>query len=193
MFELEPVSAARAVADLVHEGGHFVRVEETGLRGQVTLRVDLALPTVPAALADAVGLEVPAMRKVMVKDTRVAVWMAPDELLLVMPHGEVQGAVEALGKAFAGVHHLALDVSDQRVIFRLTGERVAELLAKGAPVDLSERAFPVGAMRRTHIAEIPVGFWRRESTEWEIVCFRSMAPHLGEWLRQCSTAGSEVY
>ncbi len=98
----------------------------------------------------------------------------------------------SLGEALAGKHHMAVNVSDARAVITLAGAGVAEVLAKGAPVDLSEAAFPAGTARRTHIAGVAVGFWRKEDHEWEIVCFRSFARYLFDWLVESSKEGGEV-
>jgi sarcosine oxidase subunit gamma len=120
--------------------------------------------------------------------------MSPDELMLFTPYAEAGALVAALDEALAGEHHLAVDVSDARAVIGLVGAGVgpgvAEVLAKGAPIDLA--AFPVGAARRTHLGGIAVAFWRKSEDEWEIVCFRSLARHLFDWLVQASREGSEV-
>ncbi len=52
--------------------------------------------------------------------------------------------------------------------------------------------FPVGHARRTHLANIAVGVWRESETDWELVCFRSFARHLYDWLVISSQEGSEI-
>ncbi|MEM8990313.1 MAG: sarcosine oxidase subunit gamma family protein [Pseudomonadota bacterium] len=192
MHELQRVSAAPAVAGAVHESGHFVRVAESGLRGQVTLRGDLATPAMARAVNEAVGLAVPDRLRGNFDGPRAVLWMARDELMLLLPHEEARAAAAQASAALSDTHHLAIDVSDARTIFTLTGENAAALLAKGAPVDLSATGFPVGTVRRTHLGEIAIAFWRREETVWEVMGFRSTAPHLAEWLRTSSLLGAAV-
>jgi sarcosine oxidase subunit gamma len=118
--------------------------------------------------------------------------MSPDELLLFTAYDQAEALAAELGAALAGAHHLAVDVSDARALLTLTGAGVAEVLAKGAPLDLTEAAFPVGAARRSHIGGVAVGFWRKAEHEWEIVCFSSFARHLFDWLVESSVEGGEV-
>ena len=118
--------------------------------------------------------------------------MSPDELLLFVAYDRAGALAASLGAALAGAHHLAVDVSDARAVIRLSGSGVAEVLAKGAPVDLGPAAFPAGTARRSHICGVAVGFWRRGENEWEIVCLASFARHLFDWLVESSREGSEV-
>ena len=170
----------------------YIGIETAGPRGQVSLRADLADAHVAAAVQKVTGLALPDRLGVTHEGAARAVWMSPDELLLMVPAGEAGAAVATLTSELADRHHMALDVSDARVVFRLTRAGVGEVLAKGAPCDLSDRACPPGTARRTHIAGLAVGLWRLEPEVWEIVCFRSYAHHLEAWLRASAVPGSEV-
>lgn len=191
MSDATHVSAPEGIRAIKLGSGLLIEIEETP-RGQVTLRGDLADKTLAGAVKALAGVAVPGPRSAAFDGERGAVWMSPDELLLMLPWGDGPGAVRTLEARLAGLRFMAVDVSDARVCFTLRGDLVPEILAKGAPVDLSDAAFPVGACRRTHLAEIAVGFWRRERTVWEIVCFRSFAHHLLDWLETVSREGAEV-
>ena len=56
-----------------------VRVEEAGLRGMVTLRAELGAAKVKKAVKDAMGTDIPAVRKAALAGGRGALWMSPDE------------------------------------------------------------------------------------------------------------------
>lgn len=186
------VSAADGVAGRVIAAGHSIRIEEAGLTGMIALRGDLASSQMAAAVEAATGAALPEPWRVAQGSKGRVVWMSPDELLILTGADRAEATLSAASEALAGQHHLALDMSDSRVVFRLTGAAVGEVLAKGAPVDLRDSAFPVGAVRRTHIAEIAVGFWRLGPEEWEIVCFRSLGHHLLGWLEAVSVDGAAV-
>lgn len=184
---VEPLSSLnRAEA----QAGQCIRIVDRGPVGQVTLRGDLASAALIEAVRSGIGVDVPGPLGAAFAEGKGAVWMSPDELLLFAPYAEAGALVAALDEALAGVHHLAVDVSDARAVIGLIGPGVAEVLAKGAPIDLS--AVPVGTARRTHLGGIAVAFWRKTAEEWEIVCFRSLAGHLFDWLVQASREGSEV-
>jgi sarcosine oxidase subunit gamma len=118
--------------------------------------------------------------------------MSPDEVLLFVAYDQAGALAASLGAALAGEHHLAVDVSDARAVITLAGANVAEVLAKGASVDLGAAAFPAGTARRSHIGGVAVGFWRKSEHEWEIVCFSSFARYLFDWLVESSKEGGEV-
>lgn len=174
------------------EIGQTIHITDRGPVGQVTLRGDLTSKAIAKAVKAGVNVTVPGVRQASFAGETGAVWMSPDELLLFTSYDEAGSLVEALEAALAGERHMAIDVSDARAVIAISGEAVPEVLAKGAPVDLSETAFPIGTARRTHLAGIAVAFWRKTETEWEIVCFRSYARHLFDWLIAASRQGSEV-
>lgn len=187
------MSEPRSALDRAAAGaGHLIRIEDRGPVGQVTLRGDLASDTIRAAVRAAVGLDVPAPLNAAFDGPKGAVWMSRDELLLFTAYDQAGEMVEGLEAALAGVHHMAIDVSDARAVIALEGAAVREVLAKGAPVDLSEAACPVGTARRSHIGGVAVAFWPRTEQAWEIVCLRSFARHLFDWLTRTSRDGSEV-
>jgi sarcosine oxidase, subunit gamma len=170
----------------------IVGIEDTGLRGQVTLKGDLAGQEMTGAVREIVGLDVPDTWRAAFDGERGALWMAPDELLLLVPYAEASAAVARLDEMLAGRHCLALDVSDMRTILRLTGAQTGEVLAKGVPCDLRDRAFPPGSARRTTTAGIAVALWRLEAEVWEIAAFRSYAHHLMAFLEDGARPGSAV-
>jgi sarcosine oxidase subunit gamma len=172
--------------------GQSIRIEDRGTVGQVTLRVDLGSEALRAAVRAGVGVDVPGPLQAAFDGDRGAVWMSPDELLLFTAYDQAGELVASLGEALAGEHHLAVNASDARAVITLTGAGVAEALAKGAPVDLTEATFPVGTARRTHIGGVAVGIWRKAEHEWEIVCFHSFARYLFDWLVDSSRQGGEV-
>ena len=165
---------------------------EQPLRGMVSIRADLDDSAISAAITKATGTSVPAQRKVEMGESAQLIWMSPDELLLTCAYGEVAASLDALTGALGEAHHLVLDVSDARAIFRLEGAAVREVLAKGAPVDLSRAAFGVGDVRRTRISQIASAFYQigDDPDQFEVICFRSYAQYLWDWLVASSREGS---
>ena len=112
----EPMSALGGAKS---EG--FARIREIGPLGMISLRAKADVKALPKAIKAAVGTGVPATRRIEIEGERACGWMSPDEYLLVMPYGAVAGALEAIAKAMGGAHHLAVDVSDARAVFRVEG------------------------------------------------------------------------
>ena len=166
----------------------LIHVSEAPARCQITVKGDLDALRDPLS---ALGFAVPAPLTLTQNDDRMAVWMAPDELLLMAADGA--GADILSGFDGAGVRHLAVDVSDARVVVALSGPRVAEVLAKGVPLDLTEPAFATGTARRTHLGPLGVLVLRTGEADWEVLGFRSAAGYLMEWFRTAAAPGSEVF
>jgi sarcosine oxidase subunit gamma len=155
--------------------------EPDGAVGMVTLRADLAAPAVAAALA-AFGTGVPAQRRIIRAGDRAAGWMSPDEMLLVMPGADAAAVLGAVQAALAGTHHLAVDVSDARALFRLRGSGWRETLARLMPVDLHPDVFGPGELRRTRLAQVACAVWISGADEASVVCFRSVSRYVADLL-----------
>ena len=148
-----------------------VEVREVGPQGMITLRGDLSSAKVKSAVKSAVGVAVPAQRRVTIEAGRGAGWMSPDELLLWLPYDEVAATLATLGKALAGQHALAVDVSDARAVFEVEGARSAEVLAKLCPVDFA--TLQPGELRRSRTAQVAAALWQSAPDTYTVVAFRS--------------------
>lgn len=167
-----------------------VRVEDAGVKGMITLRGDLSSAKMAKAVKAAVGLGMPDARGVKVGSKGGVAWMSPDELILFCDYGYVDATVAKLEKSLKGEHFLAVNVSDARTLFRLTGEGVREVIAKGTPADMSVEGLPLGEMRRSRLGQIAVAFWLTQEGTLELVCFRSVGQFVFEWL--CNAAEKDT-
>lgn len=168
----------------------YIGIERVGGIAQTTLRADMDAAN--DAVREAVGLAPPDALGVVADGARRVIWMSPDELLIVTEAETGETVRSTLGSALSGTHHMVVDVSDARGVIRLTGERVGEVLAKGAPCDLSDGGFPPGTARRTHLGGLAVAIWRTDVDVWEIACFSSLLHHLQAWLKDAAQPGAEV-
>jgi len=125
-----------------------VKVERFEGFGMITLRVDFADKAVRQVIETQLA-PIPNVRNVTVGQTGMLAWMSPDELLAVVPVAEADRIAGELEAGLAKSHALVVNVSDARAVFRLTGAGAREVLAKGAPVDLSASAFGPGQIRRS--------------------------------------------
>lgn len=167
----------------------FVQIREIGPMGMITLRCDLAEKPLAAVLKK-LGLTVPAPRRIVQKDTWSAGWMSPDELLIMLPYAQVASTLETLRNALAKIHFLAADVSDARAVFRIEGDKAAQVLAKLCPVDLT--TMEPNELRRTRAAQVAAAFWA-EGNGYTLVSFRSVAGYVMEVLTLSATKGAELY
>jgi len=167
-----------------------VKVTEAGLRGMITLRGDLSSAKLKAAVSAAVGANIPAQRKVDHGPMGGAAWMSPDELLLLVEYDKAEAITAEISNALSGEHHMVVNVSDARAVFLIEGKGAREVLAKGAPVDLSPDAFGIGDIRRSRIGQLAAAFWMTEDETFEVVCFRSVGAFMFDWLSTAAREGS---
>ena len=166
----------------------FATIREIGPVGMVTLRAK-GLKALDKAIKVAAGTKVPAQRRIEIKGDRACAWMSPDEYLLVVPYPEVAKALSAIAKTLEGEHHLAVDVSDARAVFRIEGDRAHQVLCKLSPADI-DRLEP-GEIRRTRAAQVAAAFWQQDGG-YTLVCFRSVAGYVMGLLGNATQPGSEL-
>lgn len=179
--------AVSALGGAAYDG--FASIREIGPIGMVTLRCRHDVKALPKAVKAAVGMAMPASRRIVKDGAFGAGWMAPDELLLVMPYDQVRNVLDILAKTLKADHHLAVDVSDARAVFRIEGALAGDVLRKLTPADLS--ALAPGELRRSRAAQVAAAFWA-EDGGYTLVCFRSVARYVMDLLSQSAASGSEL-
>ncbi len=184
--------ALSALPGAVSEGTHTVR--ELGLCGMIALRGDLGAPALAKAVEAAAGTKVPGQREIVHAEGSAVAWMSPDELLLMTDYDKVAEELAAIGAALKGAHYLAVDVSDARAMFEVTGRpgAVREAIAKLCPVDMAPGAFAPGRIRRTRMGQVAAAFWMVDEGTVRVVCFRSVARYVFGLLEDAGLPGGEV-
>ena len=181
----DPVSALNGAS---FDG--FARIREIGPVGMISLRCDLADKLLPALIKAIAGTRLPGVRRIEMKDGAGAGWMSPDEILIILPYNNVSKGLDSIAKKLTGIHHLAVDVSDARAVFRIEGAKAPEVLMKLAPVDLASLA--PGELRRTRVAQVPAAFWQ-DGAGYTLVCFRSVAGYVQGLLAHSAQPGSDLH
>jgi sarcosine oxidase, subunit gamma len=166
----------------------FATIREIGPLGMITLRAK-GLKSLDKAIKAVTGTKTPAQRRIEVNGDRACGWMSPDEYLLILPYAEVTNALSTLAKSLAGQHYLAVDVSDARAVFRIEGDKAADVLRKLSPVDFDNLA--PGELRRTRTAQVAAAMWQQD--QWfTVVCFRSVAGYVVGLLTHSAQPGGEL-
>jgi sarcosine oxidase subunit gamma len=167
----------------------FANVREIGPIGMISLRAAVGTTGLGPAVKAACGLDLPGQRQIQTVDDRAVAWMSPDEYLLMMPYGTVSKALAAVEKKLGSSHHLAVDVSDARAVFRIEGPKADQVLMKLCPIDLA--ALQPGELRRTRAAQVACAIWRDEGG-FTLVCFRSVAAYVMGLLVHSAQPGSQI-
>jgi len=170
----------------------LVTVTESPPTGMILLRGDLSSNAVVSAVRHVSGLAMPGPLQARLDGELGLLWMAPDELLILLPHGSVAEALASLTRALADDHALIVDLSDARSVFTLTGPDVRDVVAKLSPIDVGEAAFSPGTFRRTRFAQVAAGVWMQDPERVSIICFRSVAQYMFDLLRIATDPDARV-
>ena len=157
-------------------------VELAPVLGRLLLRGDAA---VVAAAGTAFGVPLPsnACRAESVPP-RHALWLGPDEFLLLLPEPERAAAVTALTTALAQHPHSLVDISHRQSGLIVTGPTSENLLNAGCPLDLDPAIFPVGACTRTLLGKAEIVLWRTGPSAFHLEVGRSYVPYVQAFLRE---------
>jgi sarcosine oxidase subunit gamma len=146
-----PLEARRD--DLARIGARLVR-----FLAQVDLRID-------PSLADRAPSPLPMEPNTAIDDGhRAALWLGPDEWLILGSPGDEHAITEELEAAFVGSHHSVVDVSANRVAIELTAADRSELLSCVCSLDLEPPAWRAGRCAQTLVGRAQVILREREAT-----------------------------
>jgi len=105
-----------------------------------------------------------------------ALWLGPTSWLLIAGNASPSNEFTAMRDALNDAGGALFDVSASRVGWTLSGPRAADVLAKGCPLDVHPRAFPVGACAQSVYGHINVLIARhREAPAFTLLVARSFA------------------
>jgi sarcosine oxidase, subunit gamma len=136
-------------------------------------------PAVMAAAGEVLGLSLsmPPCRA-SAQGTRSALWLGPDERLLLADEASAADTAARLGEALRDRPHSLVDVSHRQVAFAISSTQAAAVLAAGCPLDLDADAFPPGMCTRTVLAKAEIVLWRRTDDSFHVEVWRSFAAYV---------------
>jgi sarcosine oxidase, subunit gamma len=148
-------------------------------------------PAARARAAPVWGVELPETAcRAAVAGTRAALWLGPDEyLLLELAPGERTDESQSvlagsLEQALAGTRHALVDVSHRQFALEVSGAHAAMMLNAACPLDLDLAEFPVGMCTRTVFAKADVVLWRTRGDAFHLEVWRSFAGYVSGLLAE---------
>ena len=141
-----------------------------------SLRVDLAAAAAALATA-ALPVSVNACRAVAQGDWS-ALWLGPDEQLLVGPESAHTQLAPRITAALEGIAHSFVDVSHRQCAIELSGAGATTLLAMACPLDFDLGVAPVGFCSRTVYAKAEIVLWRQAPQQFQLQAWRSFLPYV---------------
>jgi len=152
--------------------------------GRLLLRGDAA---VMQAAGAAFGVPIPDQACTAIfHPPRAALWLGPDEFLLLMPEPWVDPTMAEITRALGDLPHALVDVSQRQQAVSVEGADAAALLNAGCPLDLDEAAFPVNACTRTLLGKAEIVLWRMAPERFHVEAGRSFMPYLRAFLREAA-------
>lgn len=118
-----------------------------------------------------------------------ALWLGPDEQMLVGPLADQPRFEAAMVAALQGLPHSLVDVSHRQVALEIAGPRAELLLNCACPLDLEQQAFPVSMVTRTVFAKAEIILWRQAADRFRIDVWRSYASYLTAFLDTAARSG----
>jgi sarcosine oxidase subunit gamma len=114
---------------------------------------------------------------------RSALWLGPDEYLLLSPAGSGEALEMAFAEALGGAAYALVDVSHRQVGLTVAGPDAVALLNAECPLDLRPAAFPVGMCTRTLFGKAEIVLWRQAQSAFYLEYWRSFAAYVLELAR----------
>ncbi len=114
---------------------------------------------------------------------RAALWLGPDEWLLIVADAAARSFRQEIAEAMAAQPYALIDVSHRQVALRLDGADAPAVLNASVPLDLSLSAFPVGMCTRTIFEKAEIVLWRVAATTWHLEAGRSYARYVSALLK----------
>jgi sarcosine oxidase subunit gamma len=142
-------------------------------------------PAVMAAAGAALGLKISdtACRSSSA-GVRAALWLGPDEQLLLAPVADGAGLARTLGESLSALPHSLVDVSHRQIALEVSGPQAQNVLNAGCPLDLHLESFPVGACTRTVLGKCDIVLWRTGAATFHVEVWRSFADYASRFLAE---------
>lgn len=154
-----------------------VRLRPAAPAIRLIVRADTAAAA-SVGMAIGVLLGTAPCRAVIVRD-RTAIWLGPDEWLVLAPETE-----SALAQQAFSVPASIVDVSHAYVGIEVSGPRAAWCINAFNALDLDPHVFPVGACTRTLFGKVEIVLWHAEADVFRIEVTRSHAPYVRRCLEE---------
>lgn len=175
-----PLGTADGAALRTHGDSAVVVLRELQASVMLDLRLDPADAVVLSAAETVLAFKLPLVPNSSVAaGARMALWLGPDQWLIVLPPADPV----PLAHALAGHQASVVDVSDLRALFELAGPRARDVLRKGCAVDLHPREFRPGCCALTALARVRAAIRQAdERPAYQVWAERSYAEYLWNWL-----------
>ncbi|MDH4261312.1 MAG: sarcosine oxidase subunit gamma [Gammaproteobacteria bacterium] len=144
-------------------------------------------PKARAAAGEAFGVALPEIPcRANSLEYRAALWLGPDEQLLLAPAEDAPILVAGLEAALTDIAHSLVDVSQRQITLQVSGPHASAILNAGCPLDLDPAEFPPGMCTRTLLGKADIILWRTGAAEYRLEVWRSFSDYVSGWLLEAA-------
>jgi sarcosine oxidase subunit gamma len=174
------------VRPLVSPADPGLRLAEIPHEAKLNLRGDAGDAGFTAAVRGVLGLDLPARPGAAGAEGLTALWLGPNEWLVVGGVDREADLADRLNATLVGQFAAVTNVSDNWTVIVLTGPKVLDVLAKGCPLDLHPRALPAGSVAQSMLSQADVILHRLDDADGtfklRLYIRRSFAQYAWDWL-----------
>ncbi|WP_157792903.1 sarcosine oxidase subunit gamma [Bordetella genomosp. 8] len=136
-------------------------------------------PALHAGVGSVIGISLPLQPNTYTQGADIrAIWLGPDEWMLASAVWSARDMESRLRHALGPGHYSVVDVTSGYTSVTLSGRKAPLVLARGCPLDLSARAFPMGECAQSVCFKAPVIVCAGGSGIYELIIRRSFAEYL---------------
>lgn len=165
-----------------HENASVI-LRETPFQGQLILRALDELDGLNTALTPVLGTALDATpNRVNIQGKLKIFWLRPRQWLVVTPPEKHAETLQAIENALSAMDSSVVDNSDGHTMLCLEGEKAADVIKKGCPLDIHPRVFPAGSMALTRIVHTDILLHHAKENQFDIYVRNSFGEYLLRWL-----------
>ena len=154
------------VLNLNKKNYNGVTIEELSLTGKINIRGKSSDKEFMKNIGSALNLVLPIEPNVRIFNNNISImWLGPNEWLVITPENEKDGIISLLKSNLNPQKTAITDVSFNRVVLRLEGEKVFTLLSKFLVANLEKILKTNFSVAQTIFIKIPVLFVRNNTDE----------------------------
>ena len=154
------------VLNLNKKNYNGVTIEELSVSGKINIRGKSSDKEFMKNIGSALNLVLPTEPNVRIFNNNISImWLGPNEWLVITPENEKDGIISLLKSNLNPQKTAITDVSFNRTILRLEGEKVFTLLSKFLVANLEKILKTNFSVAQTIFIKIPVLFVRNNTDE----------------------------
>lgn len=166
-----------------------ISIREMPFLTQINLRIDPRDEATMQRLGSLLGFALPLTPNTVASTIdRRALWLGPDEWLVVGDQDQSETLEQSLRDVLAGAAASIADVSAGRTAVLIRGDQAQGLLARGIAIDLHPRVFVPGRCAQTLLAKAPLIIERSSEDAFHLYVRSSYANYVAGWLLDAATA-----